>query len=116
MTTNTSTFSFQEQTIIQTSVDGTIYMRITQMGPSIARVYFVNSYEYKEVPVPIGLTIYDDTNHVNVSKLQSREFFALHWGDNYTIKYKNEVLFEFVTQRKWSVTSPSNREIVTISK
>lgn len=113
MTTNTSTFSFQEEeTILQTSLDSTTTMRIAKSGPSIARVYFVDSHTHREVPIPIDLTIYDDTNHVIVSKLYSTESFVLHWGDNYTIEYDNEVIMEFVTQRQWTVTSPATREIV----
>ena len=117
MTTNTSTFSFQEETIFQTSLDSRTTMRIAKSGPSVARVYFVDSHNtHQEVPIPFDLSIYDDTNHVIVSKIYSTEIFALHWGDNYTIKYNNEVIFKLVTQKKWSITSSSNREIVTITK
>lgn len=113
MTTSTSTFSFQEETILQTSLNSTTNMRIAKVGPAIARVYFVDSHTHREVPIPIDLSIYDDTNHVIVSKLYSTESFALHCGDNYTIEYANEVIMEFVTQRQWSVTSPNARVIVS---
>ena len=112
MTTNTSTFSFQEETILQTSLDSTTNIRIAKVGPAIARVYFVDSRTHKEVPIPSDLVIHDDTNHVIVSKLHSTESFALHWGDNYTIEYDNELIFEFVTQRQWTVTSPATRETI----
>lgn len=105
MTTTISTFSFQEKTFLQTSLDDVMYMRIAPTGPSVARVYFVHSNTHDEVPIPSGITIYDNTNQCKVVKLYSTESFALYWGDNYTIKYNDVTVYELVTQRQWSVTA-----------
>jgi len=113
MSTNASIFSFQEETILLTLLEGVIHMRMIPTGPSIARVYFINSTTQNEVPVPPNFTIYDNTNQCKVCKLYLTESFALYWGDNYTITYDNEVILQLVTQRQWSVTTPTKRDMVT---
>lgn len=113
MANNTLSFSFHEETLIQTPLNDTINMRIVKTGPAIARVYFVDSRTHRDLPIPEDFTIYDDTNDVIVSNLYSTDSFALYWGDNYTIEYNRDIVLVLATHRQWNVAFPREREVIS---
>lgn len=113
MANNALTFSFQEETLIQSPLSDTINMRIAKIGPAIARVYFVDPRTHRELPIPDNFTIYDDSNSAVVPNLYSTDSFALYWGDNYTIEYDQDVILVLVTHRQWNVEFPPERQVIS---
>ena len=107
-------FSFKNDNLRETFLDGGIRLRIERTGFAIARVYFVNALN-AEVPIPNGLVIHDVTNNVPVvPPAVNVHFFVLAWTDNYLITFNGIVVMELATQRQWSLRGPPEREIATV--
>lgn len=111
--THRGTFSFLNNNIRQTIIQDDVSLRIQAVGPEIARVYFVRDDPPIECPVPIGITVLDHTNQVNILPIIERMFMLVS-SSRYTIFYNGEAMIYLEPQRQYSVRASGDREVDTI--
>ena len=95
-------FSFQNHSQIMVfPVEDNVLATIESIGPSLARLYFVQNEA--EIKIPLKIQVYDKTNNVRVDPLRNREDFVLCWTDDYSIYKNKEILLQLSNKRVWSV-------------
>jgi hypothetical protein len=111
-----TSFSFQEDNILQAIVHEGVFLRIERLGSSLARIFFVNEQQM-EIPIPQGFRILDNSNeNVNIQKLKGRQDYVLCCTDNYSL-YRNDVLIlKLASQRKWAIQTTRQLTVITSGK
>lgn len=104
------TFSFVNNNIRQTIIQDDISLRIQAVGPEIARVYFVRGDPPIECPVPIGITVFDHTNQVNILPIIERMFMLVS-STRYTIFYNDKEIIFLEPHRQYLVKASGDREV-----
>ncbi|KAJ3179077.1 hypothetical protein HDU85_005032, partial [Gaertneriomyces sp. JEL0708] len=97
-------FSFRNDNLRSTDLPGGFDLRIERAGPAIARLYVVDAAA-AEVPLPAGLTVFDNTNNVNVNPIIGTQFFILAWTDNYVVRLNGTDILALDNQRQWALRS-----------
>jgi hypothetical protein len=101
MTTFKTHFYLQSEDILEFPVAEKVFGRLETVGPSIARLYFVQ--DNAEIDIPDGIQVYDETNAVWVKKLCNTQDFVLGWTDNYSVRYQGKTIMNLINKRVWSV-------------
>lgn len=66
MTSPKGTFSFQNDNVLQLSINDNLFIRIERIGFAVARLFFIDAV-FAEIDIPAGLTVHDDTRWISSS-------------------------------------------------
>jgi hypothetical protein len=76
-------FSYKTDLVFEKDLGNNTTVKIQRLGPDIARIYFVDSQTDVEVAIPLGYSLIDSLNMVQINPLQ--EAFFITWLSSYAL-------------------------------
>lgn len=98
--TNNTTFSFDNDNIIEFEIHDGVFARLKRTSCAVAVLTFIK--DGVEAPIPPDFNIFDDKHNEIVKP--HREYYALCWTDPYILKWNGNSV-TFTTERRWFVQS-----------